>query len=393
MLYSDGDKREDVPGGDIRILPRDAKRPASGVKHEDVKLVPGASRAQATRTEQRKAPPKDNKRKWFSPFSVFSLPRVMGEEEKQENDDRAFYADSNKAARVASLPRVKQEESTPHSESNAITPVSLPRCVSMGCRPEKLPSICSQSLVDLQLPTDPTEEGFLSAPLFHLNPFLTAGKKIRGFGPFILEGVATCGFDETNHPIVRDLVRNRAPKRQVRDAIVDYWISQGYADTSSSSAGQVASWLVDANVGSYIIMRHEVKNCPYLPNRLKDEAGNYIGPVYVLGKIVEDEPYSAKHAEVALRIAKMNGFDSKYPMYLHEFKRVHWFSMGRKDALSESTRNYINKICQPTLARICRNGKVWSSSNTNAEQVRGDLWENAQFPVNPDDFSDVKMLT
>jgi len=143
---------------------------------------------------------------------------------------------------------------------------------------------------------------------------------------------------------------------------------------------------VDAKVGSYIVMRHEVKNCRYLPNRLKDEAGKHIGPVYVIGRIVEVcVPYSDKDKRLADRLAKLNDFHTRLP-YLHNFKRVRWSRMGMKEKLSKSTQNYINKICQPTLARICQKGKKGSF---DADQVRRDLWDNAEFTVAPEDFKDV----
>lgn len=58
------------------------------------------------------------------------------------------------------------------------------------------------------------------------------------------------------------------------------------SDPNNYSDGrQVAMWLKNATVGSFVVMRHEYPNCQYCPKRLKDENGKYIGPVYVIGVV------------------------------------------------------------------------------------------------------------
>jgi len=229
--FDDGDNRFDVPGGYIRILPNadvpqdhDAKLAASDVKREEeeeeggslrdnerrptgIKAVPAASTCQAEQLEDRAALPKDNKRK----------------------------RTGVKAAPAASQSRVeREEERAPRTDDKAdVAAVSWSRRVSTDGEPEKLSSMDGEGLDGAQM-LSKTE--FLSAPLFHLNPFLLSGELCRGFGPFISKEVATCGFDETNDPSVLNLVCDFANRKEVREAIVQYWKSKNSTESVRSAA-------------------------------------------------------------------------------------------------------------------------------------------------------------
>ena len=55
--------------------------------------------------------------------------------------------------------------------------------------------------------------------------------------------------------------------------------------------------------------------------------------------------------------------------------------MGRKQDLSDSTKSYMNKVCQPTIQKICDPGKVWPRIGTDWERVREDLWYHSNIPI------------
>ena len=104
--------------------------------------------------------------------------------------------------------------------------------------------------------------------------------------------------------------------------------------------------------------------------------------MYVLGEVTQVfEPNSEQDLTVAAAVPEID------PAWSNLFCRVEFKKMGFKESLKKETKNYINKIVQPTLAQICRVGAVWSNS-TNAELVRADLWNNANIDISPDDFKD-----
>eukprot|EP00956_Cyclotella_meneghiniana_P024681 scaffold49887_cov71-Cyclotella_meneghiniana.AAC.1 len=72
----------------------------------------------------------------------------------------------------------------------------------------------------------------------------------------------------------------------------------------------------------------------------------------------------------------------------HTFCRVDWKWMGRKSDLSNSTQNYLNKICQPTLAWICKDSSKQYADEATAQSVKQDLWENASIRISSRDFPD-----
>ncbi len=65
-------------------------------------------------------------------------------------------------------------------------------------------------------------------------------------------------------------------------------------------ASQTAKWLKDATVSSFVMMRHECPKCKFCPKRLKNERGEYISPVYVIGIITKMiAPWSAEERDIA----------------------------------------------------------------------------------------------
>ena len=59
--------------------------------------------------------------------------------------------------------------------------------------------------------------------------------------------------------------------------------------------------------------------------------------------------------------------------------------MGFKASLQQSSLNYINVVCQPTLAQILKPGKKYSGSVTS-QNIRRDLWKKATVPICSADF-------
>lgn len=218
-----------------------------------------------------------------------------------------------------------------------------------------------------------TEESFMTKSLFHLNSFVNSGlKRNSAFNLFLREGIATPGF----YPVPNEFV-NRISiwtysqlKEELKPSIPGH---------CKDGARQTALWLKDATVGSFILMRHEYPNCGFCPRRLKDESGEYIGPVYVLGIITKKVvPWSEEEREIAdNRAAEF----SKHHWEINNICRVRWEKMGYKKSLKKSTIDYINKICQPTLQRISND-----VTNVSHQDCRRDLWTNATIPIRPDDF-------
>eukprot|EP00956_Cyclotella_meneghiniana_P024682 scaffold49887_cov71-Cyclotella_meneghiniana.AAC.2 len=138
-----------------------------------------------------------------------------------------------------------------------------------------------------------TKQKFMTRSLFHLNSYVDVFKPKKGnagFGPFIRAGVATPGFGAVD-PAVRGwriLRTSHAPPsypavvqmmqyenltyEKIRDALInDYgW------ENEKNGARQVAMWLKNATVGSFVIMRHEYGKCKLCPKRLKDDNNKYM---------------------------------------------------------------------------------------------------------------------
>lgn len=220
---------------------------------------------------------------------------------------------------------------------------------------------------------------FMSAPLFHLNPFVNSeARQNVAFGPFIREQVATPGFHPVGQGVV-DLVDQGGSYLDVRNEL------KLRGGVGGSEAGQVALWLTQAKVGSYVVMRHEYKNCPFLPRRLKDDEGKYIGEVYVLGRVTKVvEPNSGEERSITASLR----FPGDYEYFAHTFCRVRFDRMILKSTLQRSTTRYISKICQRTVCKIC-DGSAWPELKTDSTTVRADLWDNANIQISGDDFDDV----
>ena len=227
-------------------------------------------------------------------------------------------------------------------------------------------------------PDDPfgsfTKEKFMESSIFLLNSLVDARRRInQAFGPFIRAGVATPIFGKIHANVV-----NRIPDYtyvQTREALLED------PDWSMSSARQVALWLHKAVVGSFVIMRQEYGNCPFLPTFLKDNLQRYIGKVYVIGVITRKiQLGSAEEDQVARD--RLNEFHQVFDSYnIDKFCLVSWQRMGMKKDLEQNTQKYINAVCQPTLQQICK--------RSSHDAIRRDLWDKASIVIGPDDFPDV----
>ena len=220
----------------------------------------------------------------------------------------------------------------------------------------------------------------MSNPLFHLNSGIDGTTKRQNlwFSPFLREGLASPGFYRVPRHIA-----SQVPNwsyAQIREALLDDW-------GEDRAACQVAMWLKDAVVGSFVIMRHEFPKCPFIPSKMKDSNGKYIGKVYVIGVITKKIlPGSAE--EKTAQDNQMSEFD-RNRHNIRSFCRVEWNRMGMKDSLDESTKKYINAVCQPTINRMCQDLSKEYKSGATGESVKRNLWENASIPIKAGDFADV----
>ena len=237
----------------------------------------------------------------------------------------------------------------------------------------------------VSLPTTETAANpFMTAPLFHLNSFMRCGVHNKGFVPFIREQVATVGFPSVDATVLALPRRSPQDRKHLRDAIWQCW-GRRFPDHKEAVSGarQMALWLTNVSVGSWIMIRHEIKNCPYRPKMLQRADGTYAGPVYVLGEVTAIfDPFSEEDKEIHQRIPELE------PIFSNSYCRVRFNKMGRKDALSPATQKYISAICQPTLAHICEVGRTWPKLFTDAERVRADLWRNAVYDIGPHSLDD-----
>ncbi len=223
-----------------------------------------------------------------------------------------------------------------------------------------------------------TEQAFMKNPLFHLNSFLDSEKKVNeGFSEFIREGIATPGVEPL--PLTLDIEKiaswSEAELTQTLTTL----------NNSDWDATKTAQWLKTANVGSFVVMRHEYPNCPFCPKRLINAEGKYIGPVYVIGVITKKVvPWSTEERDIAEN--KMGDF-SRNVRPVSTVCRVHWQKMGLKANLQESTKRYMNSICQRSFRQICKPGKLFACGAT-PENIRRDLWMKATEEISSDEFPD-----
>ena len=223
-----------------------------------------------------------------------------------------------------------------------------------------------------------TEQAFVNKALFHINFFLDSSKKVNeGFSLFVGSGVVTPGFDPL--PTTLDIEKIAGwTERELQCAIA----SENNDDWGASTTAQ---WLKNADVGSFVILRHEYRQCPFCPKRLMKD-GKYIGPVYVIGVITKKVlPWSKEERDIADN--KLGKFSrSRWP--IHTVCRVRWKKMGYKKSLKKSTWKYINSICQPTFVQISNKPEKEFSCGATSESIRCDLWNNANIRISSDDFQD-----
>lgn len=195
---------------------------------------------------------------------------------------------------------------------------------------------------------------------------MDAGAKVNlGFGPFIREGVATPGFYKLSSTAARMI-----PTASYEDLKKEILLSPRFEE---DGARQVAMWLKDATVGSFVIIRNEYEKCPFRPAKLKD-----LRKVYAIGVVTKVvKPFSEEEKQIATERLR------ELPI-TQSFCLVSWEKLGMKESLLPNSQSYINKICQPTLAKILQPGKKWEKYSA----IRRDLWDNATIPISPADFLD-----
>ena len=71
-------------------------------------------------------------------------------------------------------------------------------------------------------------------------------------------------------------------------------------------------WLHDAVVGSFVIMRQEYGNCPFLPNFLKNDAGSYKGKIYVIGVITTKLIKTSPNEDMEIAQHRLREFNHLY---------------------------------------------------------------------------------
>jgi hypothetical protein len=151
-----------------------------------------------------------------------------------------------------------------------------------------------------------------------------------------------------------------------------------------SQASQVARWLAEVKVGSYILMCHEYKDCPFLPCQLKDSQGKYIGKFLVIGIITQVvEPSSDEERAIATSLFR---FPEDYNA--HTFCRVRFDKMILKKDLKPELIKYISSICQKTFTKILVEGSKLEKPGADAKTFRADLWDNATVNITPQDFEE-----
>lgn len=230
-----------------------------------------------------------------------------------------------------------------------------------------------------------TKENFESNRLFHVNPFL---KKInhqdcnRGFAAFI----ATSSICFWYPPTTRRYAALQTESLNYREILQRLQEEPGH---SKSRITEVHMWFTKFRVGDFVFMRHEYGKCPFLPAKLQDDNGRYIGPVYALGVITEG-PFQEGSEELVKDLKNhVHALDEKVQNELEQkeasFCRVKFLRMGYKRDLEDTTNSYILSICQATIKNICQPGKSWKL-DTTPKRVREDLWKNATMPISADDF-------
>lgn len=195
------------------------------------------------------------------------------------------------------------------------------------------------------------------------------------FGAFMREGMAGCMAFNSLTPEVESMTKSSAS--------YDELYAELCLSAAKTDAQQVALWLSTAKVGSFVIMRHEYSKCLFMPDRLKDLDGKYIGQVYVIGVITKIiEPGTVEEERISTH--RLREFADEFNM--HSFCLVSWQKMGFKNDLSDTTKRYVSKVCQKSVNLIAEYGKAPYTIKTTPEKVRRDLRKNATTPISPADF-------
>lgn len=297
-----------------------------------------------------------------------------------------------------------QSEANDEALDNSVEPVASHVARHHGaCIPDQHDSSSGDRLVQvpsnvvsvthINLAAEPlfTKENFESNHLFHVNPFL---KKInnqdcnRGFAPFI----ATSSICFWYSPTTRRYAALQAQGQNHREICQRLKEEPGH---SASRIMEVNMWFSKFRVGDFVFMRHEYGNCPFLPAKLQDGNGRYIGPVYALGVITQGPFQEGSEDLVSNLKSRINALDNSVSNELEQneasFCRVKFLRMGYKKDLADTTNSYILSICQATIKNICQPGKSWKL-DTTPKRVREDLWKNATIPISADDFEVVGPL-
>jgi len=232
-----------------------------------------------------------------------------------------------------------------------------------------------------------TKESFMTQPIFHLNAFLSSSKKRNeGFGLFIKLGVATPCYEIVLPKIIQQL--GTLTQSQVRQALIEdeFWLDwEDDEKKRNGGASQIAMWLKEATTGSFVIMRHEYKNCPHTPARLKPD-GKYMGPIYVIGMVTKVvTPWSNEETRISNRLGASERVSN--------LCLVDWKWLGRKDTLKKETRDVLVAVCQSTVTRMCIERSEPYKNGGTPESVREDLWNNAVEMIRPHEFNDASKLS
>ena len=304
---------------------------------------------------------------------------------KQVEQDKT----TKRKAPIASKTKISKQKKQatnrkPKTASGNIGPSPLPRTTGTNNPPRSSTAVADQAQDQLAAApvamTDAdgfNEEAFMKNNILLLNTFIDSKKEINmGFGPFIREGIATPGFYPVSQQVAE--MNPTATYEEIRNEISRCPVYEKYG-----GAGQMARWLNDAKVGSFVIIRHEYNKCPFLPAKLTDAAGKYIGPVYVIGvvtKVVKIGSMEEKRI-AGEKIPELDDISNTGC-----FRLVSWKKMGMKSSLKKGSVDYIDHAVQPTVSRALFKSGLKYKSGSTTESIRRDLWENATISISSADF-------
>jgi len=300
--------------------------------------------------------------------------KIEPEPEEEPDDSRsssikmeAEPAEEPDATRISSIKMEAEPEEEPdESRSSSLL---LPPLI-----PVRLPS--------KETPTDHplfTKKAFLERQIFHVNPRIQTSEtphRNRGFGPFVAASGASPGFPLVT-PRYLALRAQGHSDQETKTTLIHQ------EKLSPTDTRQVSMWQTQVQIGDFILLRHEYPNCPLMPPRLRDQDGQYIGPVYVLGVVTQPPMLHQPGIQERLRMENMTDEEQAGVV---AFCRVEYLRMGKKRDLLASTQKCMNQVQQPTLANICQLGRTWSKSGTDDQQVRRDLWEKASITISATEF-------